>query len=83
MIDETEQKKNTAMEIAISMASWTFSFFVSAKAVKWRIAGVSMASGAHNSDPIRPRNLSILLAKQIAQNIAETVTKKRETFWSQ
>ena len=80
---ETVQKEKTQIEIQINTKSMTFSLRVFASRFKWMRAGKNIASGAHKTAPTRPRNLSILLPKQIARTIATMQTIKREKFYAQ
>ena len=79
-IDCTVQKKKMTMEIKINTRSEILSLVVFAIKFRWIRAGKKSASGAQSKEPTRPRNLSILSARQVARMMAKRQTRKREKF---
>ena len=68
---ERDSKKTLNALVAIE------AFFVTFICIR---VGKVIARGAHSTEPTRPRNLSILLAKTSAIKIALAVTTNREKF---
>ena len=74
-------KMKTKREIITNIMSIIFAERVFARSFRWTSAGNVIASGAHKTAPISPKNLSILSARATPRITANVATMALDIFF--